>query len=894
MKCATALLPFLAMAMLLAPALAQPHPLVSIRRNNPDAVGGFDHAWVDSETWCTGQLIYDITNNGNNTVDPFIEDTWTVHLPEGISLADPQSRASWGFTTTAGVGQTLSFPMTQIGFYMSRAGTDGDEASSAFALALRCLADQPIDWSTECSCSGLEDVTINQNSNDDFFDFRGPSDYPVVSIPLPCAQACAAFPDSLHTACTRCLIGTGHTPDCGPGIPAEFSWQCIMNLKKMNETNTTWSPPRIKRLPAYESGLTSLPAFPLMNPQRWMPAPNADVCKLIYMLYMTNFQYTMDNVTMCNLTGSSDECVTMPVTSRVNLSDVAEVVTNNACTIKQGWINTQHAVEARACPGSPPIDKSLINLTFNEPEMLALMHPQNKGLGPFTRQVQAEARQLYTDVNAAADSLWLVNTQVYAPTLWYKNITTPAEIERLQEMYGDKWDPEWEELAARGDLVGFDLLFYNGMGTGPSGNPMDRWNNACHCMMRYMEEPAQYRGSRVPVRVIAVLLGNVDGSTDTELFTPELSETAFILAMSAVRSAFTAAMIWYGHTFQLHAIQGAAMYSLYNAVEPVTPVGLATHPVRQLLDPYLDPSMIFELHSTLWAGGINPPPTAANLVDMPLFFDTLVSGGKASPLDGPTFFSTRPDQQLKWSGLDESRFAEDSMPPWFRFEQASQLLEVFETCKDAVVSALQQYYPDDAAVRNDQSLQAWRKAMLDPLGGNMIQITVDNRLDTQAKLLEVCANLIYQSVVHNAAKLQDWTGYLITPSHLPIAMTMNEMPDPTAEYTVAEMVGKSADAYIYARTSTFASGFPGAPSFTALVPGPFNFVTGEGLPDFEADLPFYGNDSKANEANRAIVQMRRDLVDLYMGQAGEKYIHNSRNTITNWGKPLVMARAIEL
>eukprot|EP00798_Chlamydomonas_sp_ICE-L_P024603 gene24603-10221_t len=847
------------------PPTAQPHSLVTIRRNNPGEVGGFDHAWVVSETWCTGQLIYDITNNGNTTVDPLIEDTWTVHLPEGISLADPQSRASWGFTTTAGVGQTLSFNLTQIGFYMSPAGTDGDTASSAFALALQCLADQPIDWST---------------------------------------KACAGLPDSLHAACTGCLIGTGslpswsipgNTPDCGPGIPAEFTWQCIMNLKKMNETNTTWAPPRMKRLPAYESGLTSLPAFPLMNPQRWLPAPNSDVRKFVYMLHMTNFHYTMDNITMCNLTGSSNECVTMPVTSRLNLSDVAGVVTNTACIIEQGWLNIQFSVEAHACPGSPPIDTSLINLTFNEPEMLAMMYPQNRGLGPFIPQVQAEARLIYTDVNAAADSLWIVNTQVYAPMLWYKNITTPAEIERLQEIYGDKWDPEWEELAPRGDLVGFDLMFYNGMGTGPSGNPMDRWNIACHCMMRYMEEPAQYGGIRVPVRVIAVLLGNVDGSADTELFTPELSETAFILAMSAVRSAYTAAMIWYGHVFQLHILQGAAMYSLYNTVEPDTPVGLATHPVRQLLDPYLDPSMIFEFQTTLWAGGLNPPPTAVNLADLPLFFDTLVSGGKASPLDGPTFFSTRPEQQLKWSGLDESRFAEEGMPPWFRFGQASQLLEVFETCKDAVTSALQKYYPDDAAVRNDQSLQAWRKAMLDPLGGNMIQITLDNRLDTQAKLFEVCANLIYQSIAHTAAKLQDWAGYpLGTPAHMPMAMTMNEMPDPTAEYTVAEMVRKSVDAYIYARSSTFASAFPGAPSFTALVPGPFNFATGEGLPDYEADLPFYGHDSKANEANRAIVQMRRDLVDLYMGQAGEKYIHNSRNTMTNWGKPLVMARAIEL
>ena len=41
--------------------------------------------------------------------------------------------------------------MSHIGFYMSPAGTSGATAHSAFALTLRCLADQPIDWSTKVS-----------------------------------------------------------------------------------------------------------------------------------------------------------------------------------------------------------------------------------------------------------------------------------------------------------------------------------------------------------------------------------------------------------------------------------------------------------------------------------------------------------------------------------------------------------------------------------------------------------------------------------------------------------------------------------------------------------------------------------------------------------------------
>eukprot|EP00798_Chlamydomonas_sp_ICE-L_P004373 gene4373-14497_t len=115
--------------------------------------------------------------------------------------------------------------------------------------------------------------------------------------------------------------------------------------------------------------------------------------------------------------------------------------------------------------------------------------------------------------------------------------------------------------------------------------------------------------------------------------------------------------------------------------------------------------------------------------DLPLFFNTFVERGFDSPLDGRTYFSTKPNQQLKWSDLEfleESRFSEEGMPPWFRYRLASTLLgdvEVFGRCKTAVKTSLKKYYLDDSSVQNEKSLQAMRKAMLDPLGSNTIQIT---------------------------------------------------------------------------------------------------------------------------------------------------------------------------
>eukprot|EP00798_Chlamydomonas_sp_ICE-L_P021574 gene21574-28572_t len=570
------------------------------------------------------------------------------------------------------------------------------------------------------------------------------------------------------------------------------------------------------------------------------PNPNPQTLLFSSQLAYTNWPYTPAAITICNATGLSDECLTLPASSRHNLSDTFGIITDTACVVEQGWIQGQN-VPPVACPGSPPINASLVDVRFPEPEDLVTMYPSNRGLSSFLPEGQRQARLFYTDVNAAAGSLWIVNTQVYAPMLWYKNITTASEIERLQ----------------------------------------------------YMEDPAMYRGVPALLRVKAVILGNANGSTKTELFTPKLSESAFILAMSAVCNAYTATLIWYGHVFQLHIIQGAAMYAIYNTVEPDAPVGMATHPVRQLLDPYLDPSYIFQFHAALFAGIAPGPPTATNLEDLPMFFNAFVEAGVDSPLDGPTFFSTKPNQQLKWSGLDEGRFSEEGMQPWYGFRLASTLLEVFDRCKSAVKSS-NKYYPDDASVRNNQSLQAMRKAMLDPLGSNMIQITSDNKLDTRAKLYGICPQLIWQSMIHNAAKLQDWATFFLSAAHMPIAMTMNEMPDPTGDYSVEAMVRLGSDAKIISRTASFIFAFVGAPAFTQLVPGPYDYATDTGIPLFEADLPFFGNGKKAKVANKAIVKMRRDLVDFFMEEAGMIFENSTRIEITNWGRPLVMARAIAL
>eukprot|EP00798_Chlamydomonas_sp_ICE-L_P004372 gene4372-14496_t len=112
-------------------------------------------------------------------------------------------------------------------------------------------------------------------------------------------------------------------------------------------------------------------------------------------------------------------------------------------------------------------------------------------------------------------------------------------------------------------------------------------------------------------------------------------------------------------------------------------------------------------------------------------------------------------------------------------------------------------------------------------------------------------------------------------------MTIGEMLNPTGDYTVEAMVCQSSDANIYSKATHFMLAFVGAPSFTQLVPGPFDFSTGEGIPFYEADLPFFSNGKKAKVASKAIVKMSRDLVDFFMREAWMIFESSTCIEITN-------------
>jgi len=91
-------------------------------------------------------------------------------------------------------------------------------------------------------------------------------------------------------------------------------------------------------------------------------------------------------------------------------------------------------------------------------------------IGPFYNfqeplgKMQAQARDILSNPEAAAQSLWTIQHS-YATSELFKNVTT-VRAEQLAQMYGKQWQHSWGILASSGDLVELDLMYMSDFNVG--------------------------------------------------------------------------------------------------------------------------------------------------------------------------------------------------------------------------------------------------------------------------------------------------------------------------------------------------------------------------------------------------------------------------------------------
>lgn len=340
----------------------------------------------------------------------------------------------------------------------------------------------------------------------------------------------------------------------------------------------------------------------------------------------------------------------------------------------------------------------------------------------------------------------------------------------------------------------------------------------------------------------------------------------------------------------------AQIYALYNSINPGVAPGAAPHPVRQLLDQYLDPVFPQGFIASLFAAGNAPPPTPVNYQNLLTFWELYAA-------DGPygknlSFYALNPKQQLNWSGLDSDRFSQ-SAGDWKYYEMASLHLQQLQATTAAATTVITSYYANDKAVLADKAVQQWAKSLVDPQGANLVRINANNRISTRDELAELCGYIMFTSVAHNMATMQDYLAPMLSQSRHPVALNVEQVPGPASTLSTTELTNMATTTDTYSKQVSFVYAFMGAATWTTFVPGTLNRTAGTGAPNYTASLPFFaehvshpGWRAPIDRSNSAIVRMRRQvsaIVKNFVGPTG-----GIRSTYTNWAFPMAPARVIEL
>ncbi|KAL4531737.1 hypothetical protein Ndes2526B_g04167 [Nannochloris sp. 'desiccata'] len=596
--------------------------------------------------------------------------------------------------------------------------------------------------------------------------------------------------------------------------------QCYLDNNLFDSPNSKG----LQRFPLYELNFTKQPAIPAAQPVAYSEE-NPRFTGLLVGIANGAFGPFGDTeetntLTICPLgktveTAGPGECETRLIGVEFDLA--------GQCISNQGWITS---LRTPSCEGAGPPAPTV---SFNEPEQLAALYPLKRNMSSVGDIAKAEARAYLTNSTAAADSLWEVAQNSFLQGAWYKNVTA-AEVPRMKELYGADWTPEFDALVAAGKLTQMDFTLYEGLVLTPNNSA---WAVAAHGLSEYVPTfDADGNLQRVKMTVKAVRLSNAPESADpfeSAVYTPEKSESAFNLAMLALRSALITTGIWPGHVYNYHQMQGAAAWALYNGIEPEFPSGVSKHPIREMLDYVMDPSYNPGFLAAVFSGfakGLPATPVEGPYV--PVLHEKYADNGPLGVNDPNTFLSTIPNEMARRSLLDAKLFTSPGGQPWDLYPLMGAQMRIYDMSLEYTTAVVNAYYPTDASVAKDAQVQRFAYLLTAPEGANLRNVTKSNKIATRAELAEVTAGLIYFGNAHGTEALQDWVlPRVASQAHLPQRIMIRALPDPQKEYQTWEIVAAAPDNKVMSRAGEFAMLFIGSTTISEpFVPQQQDPITG--------------------------------------------------------------------
>jgi hypothetical protein len=328
------------------------------------------------------------------------------------------------------------------------------------------------------------------------------------------------------------------------------------------------------------------------------------------------------------------------------------------------------------------------------------------------------------------------------------------------------------------------------------------------------------------------------------------SDPAWLYALQAAKTSITVWGIWLGHVYHFHIVTAAMQMTMFQ----ILPSG---HPVRQVFGRQSDYLIAFDEFLLLdWS--IAPPTSFTSGRQFIELCDAFADGRK--------FFDDDPRDTLARLHLREEDFTRTAA--WDEYPIVRQLLNLYDATAKYVGIVVEAYYPDDAKVASDDTLQRWIAASKARSGGNVRGVPSPT---TRAELARVLTSLIYRVTAHGSSRLNQAANPALSfTANFPPCLQSTTIPSPETPIVF------KTDATSPAGAMSLADFLPNTGSMGELISFLFTFIYSAPYVSFiplagvDQELPFTGSTGAVDMANRALVHYRRDL-EAFMALYAEAY-----------------------
>ena len=579
----------------------------------------------------------------------------------------------------------------------------------------------------------------------------------------------------------------------------------------------------VQRLPLYEAGLRDSAAYPVVDPGRYY-SPSADP--------QSPLTAHIAERTLGLLNGyDADALVTVDSGERLPISTGASP---SLCNLDRngtvGLLGSAYAYPGfRNLTGLPPCadepgtaDWAPRNdIGFASVGDYATALARNGAISCVAESLDlqegvAERLMDVEDPEAAARELFWSIAAPAATTVTialFKNASTYDEgtWASVRDCHGGAEDADLDQdgleaLRDAGRLLVYDLSYFETLaGSSAEGGPA---GDAYGSQAFFEVEDELEADGRRSVRALAICLSALDddGERTVHAFSPERSPSAFAIASWHLRASVANYFVFVGHMYELHRRDAVVTYAALNTIDPQTPVGASSHPLRRLVDFFSSPQFNMAFGTSILSSW--PPQLRQFYVneDNLLTVSDDYAAGRFDPYgDGQpnSFWNTGDPLKVATErlGLDPAFWGED-LP---QFSVLDVHRRTHALASSLAAGYVDRFWPTDEDVLRDAGLAAFAAYAAAPVAGNM-PLTETGQIRTADELRAVLASYIFRLLAHATGRHAPLGAQtLLNIMRSPPGMRPGAgLPEPTTAYTAEEMLafGPTIEqAWLYAEFS---------------------------------------------------------------------------------------------